>query len=289
MRVLKLWIQGARLRTLPLSIGPVLLGASLAQSNGSFRVLLFILACLVAIFLQIGVNFANDYSDGVRGTDDFRVGPRRLTSSGLVDSSLVKQAAIAAFLFAVACGIIIVLVCGNWWLVLVGLLSLGAAWFYTGGAKPYGYSGFGEVSAFIFFGLVPTLGTAFIMIGKIPAESWLAGATVGFFAAAALLVNNIRDEATDREAKKKTLAVRFGRNWSMGLLGILLMLPYAILGALFLSFPNSWLVGFLSPLTVAIIAISRKSTSPQQLVVCLGLITLNAILFAVALSSAIIL
>ena len=288
MIALRLWIQGARLRTLPLSIGPVVLGSSLAHFYSSFDVLLCILAGLVSIFLQVGVNFANDYSDGIRGTDDFRVGPARLTSSGLVDASRVRQAALVALLLAVVCGLVVILITGNWWLILVGLLSISAAWFYTGGSKPYGYAGLGEFSAFVFFGPVATLGTAFIMIGRVPPESWPIAATAGSFAAAALLVNNIRDEETDLYAHKTTLAVRLGRYWSLRLLAALLTVPYIILGLLSFSFLNALFVALLFPITLAVILSCLRASNPKQLVRGLGLISLNGILFAVALGLAII-
>ena len=288
MNALRLWIQGARLRTLPLSIGPVFLGSSLADFYSSFDLSLCILAVLVAIFLQVGVNFANDYSDGIRGTDDFRVGPARLTSSGLADASRVRNAALVALLLAVLCGLVVILITGNWWLTLVGLLSISGAWFYTGGSKPYGYAGLGEVSAFVFFGPVATLGTAFIMIGKVPPESWLVGATAGFFAAAALLINNIRDENTDFSAHKTTLAVRLGRYWSLRLLAALLILPYIILGTLSFNFLDALFVALLFPLTLAIILACFRASNPNQLVRALGLISLNGILFALALGLAII-
>jgi 1,4-dihydroxy-2-naphthoate octaprenyltransferase len=156
---MRLWIEGARLRTLPLAIAPVAIGAGAADAAQRFDLLLTALALGVALFLQIGVNFANDYSDGIRGTDDKRVGPLRLTGSKSVKPESVKTAAMMFFILAAASGFEIVVITGQWWLIAVGLLSIVAAWFYTGGKNPYGYAGFGEIAVFVFFGLVATIGS----------------------------------------------------------------------------------------------------------------------------------
>jgi len=211
MASLGLWVKGARLRTLPLALAPVVLGTGSAVWAGAFDLGLALLASVVALSLQIGVNYANDYSDGVRGTDDVRVGPARLTGSGAVEAHLVKRAAFISFGVALLAGAIIILLSGLWWFVAIGACAVVAAWLYTGGPKPYGYAGLGEVVVFVFFGLVATTGTAAIMIGEIPFEAWLTGSAAGSFAAAVLLVNNIRDIEQDRVAGKRTLAVRMGQ------------------------------------------------------------------------------
>ena len=282
-----LWIQGARLRTLPLALAPVLLGTGSAVLAGAFDALLFVLALLVAVALQVGVNYANDYSDGVRGTDDVRVGPARLTGSGAVDAHLVKRAAFISFGVALGAGALIIVLSGLWWFALVGALAVVAAWLYTGGPKPYGYAGLGEVVVFGFFGLVATTGPAAIMIGEIPAESWLTGGAAGFFAAAVLLVNNIRDIEQDTQAGKTTLAVRVGRKRAIGILIIFLVMPYLILAALSLVFFFAPVVFITSVLTGVIIVIVVVAKTPRELITALGLMTMNALLYAMGLALAI--
>ena len=282
-----LWIQGARLRSLPLALAPVLLGTGSAVLAGAFDALLFVLALLVAVSLQVGVNYANDYSDGVRGTDDVRVGPARLTGSGAVDAHLVKRAAFISFGVALGAGALVIVLSGLWWYSLVGAFAVVAAWLYTGGPKPYGYAGLGEVVVFVFFGLVATTGTAAIMIGEIPAESWLTGSAAGFFAAAVLLVNNIRDIEQDTQAGKTTLAVRVGRKPAVGILIAFLFMPYLILAALSLVFFFAPVVFITSVLTGVIIVIVVAAKTPRELITALGLMTMNALLYAMGLALAI--
>lgn len=222
---IKNWITGARVRTLPLAVAPIVLGSASADLVDRFDPLLAILALLVALLLQIGVNYANDYSDGIRGTDADRVGPLRLTGSGLVRPQAVKLAAAITFGLAAVAGLAIVLLTGQWWLVAVGAVSIVAAWYYTGGKSPYGYAGLGELAVFIFFGLIATVGTAYIQILTIDPMAVLLGINFGFYATAVLLVNNIRDIETDRQSGKNTLSVRIGVRASKWLFGILLVLP----------------------------------------------------------------
>jgi len=222
---IKNWITGARVRTLPLAVAPIVLGSASADLVDRFDPLLAALALLVALLLQIGVNYANDYSDGIRGTDANRVGPLRLTGSGLVRPQAVKLAAAITFGLAALAGLTIVLLTGQWWLVAVGAVSIIAAWYYTGGKSPYGYAGLGEIAVFIFFGLIATVGTAYIQILAIDPMAVLLGINFGFYATAVLLVNNIRDVETDRESGKNTLSVRIGVRASKWLFGALLILP----------------------------------------------------------------
>jgi 1,4-dihydroxy-2-naphthoate octaprenyltransferase len=222
---IKNWITGARVRTLPLAVAPIVLGSASADLLDRFDPLLAGLALLVALLLQIGVNYANDYSDGIRGTDANRVGPLRLTGSGLVRPQAVKLAAAITFGLAALAGLTIVLLTGQWWLVAVGAVSIVAAWYYTGGKSPYGYAGLGEIAVFIFFGLIATVGTAYIQILEIDPMAVLLGINFGFYATAVLLVNNIRDVETDRESGKNTLSVRIGVRASKWLFGALLILP----------------------------------------------------------------
>jgi 1,4-dihydroxy-2-naphthoate octaprenyltransferase len=287
MASLGLWVQGARLRTLPLGIAPVFLGASSAALAGAFDALLFALALIVALALQVGVNYANDYSDGVRGTDDVRVGPARLTGSGAVQAHLVKRAALISFGMALGAGAVIILLSGLWWFALIGVLAVAAAWLYTGGPRPYGYAGLGELVVFVFFGPVATVGTAAIMIGEIPFEAWLSGSAAGFFASAVLMVNNIRDREQDQRAGKNTLAVRVGRKLAIVILIAFLVMPYLILAVLSLLFFFAPVVFITSVLSGIIIVMVVAARTPGELITALGLITMNALLYALGLGLAI--
>jgi 1,4-dihydroxy-2-naphthoate octaprenyltransferase len=202
------WILGARPRTLPAAIVPVALGAAAAVGEQPvwWRVAP---AAVVSLALQVGVNYANDYSDGVRGTDDVRVGPVRLVAGGLASPSAVRRAALAAFGVAAAAGLWLAAVT-SWWLLAVGAAALLAGWGYTGGPTPYGYLGLGEVFVFVFFGLVATAGTAYVVTVRITGVAWAAGCVAGCLACALLVVNNLRDIPTDRLVGKRTLAVRLG-------------------------------------------------------------------------------
>jgi 1,4-dihydroxy-2-naphthoate octaprenyltransferase len=221
------WIQGARLRTLPAAIAPVLIGSAAAYEMGSFLLFNAILAALVALLLQVGVNFANDYSDGIRGTDDDRVGPLRLVGSGAASPEHVKRAAFGAFAAAMVFGLVLVGITQSWWLILVGLGCVMAAWGYTGGKNPYGYMGLGDVFVFVFFGLVATLGTTYTQAGQINLPAIIGAIGTGLIATALLMANNVRDIPTDMQAGKKTLAVRLGDKHARE--SYVLMLAVAIL------------------------------------------------------------
>jgi 1,4-dihydroxy-2-naphthoate octaprenyltransferase len=203
------WILGARPRTLPAAVVPVAIGAGAAVGGPSPVWWRVGPALVVSLALQIGVNYSNDYSDGIRGTDDVRVGPMRLVAGGLARPGLVKRAAFLAFGVAGAAGLVLALAT-TWWLIVVGLAAMLAGWGYTGGPKPYGYLGLGELFVFVFFGLVATVGTTYVVIERFPAHGWVAGCVAGFLACALLVVNNLRDIPTDRTAGKRTLAVRLG-------------------------------------------------------------------------------
>ena len=204
------WVEGARLRTLPAAIAPVVAGTAIALHHGSADVLRAALALVVALALQVGVNYANDYSDGVRGTDAQRVGPQRLVGSGAASPARVKAAAFASFGVAATAGLALVVLTGQWWLVAVGVACIVAAWFYTGGRRPYGYAGLGEVFVFVFFGLVATCGTTYVQLGAVPAASVWAGVGMGALACAILVANNLRDRENDARVGKRTLATRLG-------------------------------------------------------------------------------
>ena len=249
MSSLSLWIEGARLRTLPLAIAPIALGAGTASSLDRFDPGLSLLALVVALALQIGVNYANDYSDGIRGTDENRVGPLRLTGSGSKKPEAVKFAAFAFFGIAALAGLGIVILTGYWILVGVGLAAIVAAWFYTGGKNPYGYAGLGELAVFVFFGLVATIGTNFIQTGLIDPLAVLVGGAYGLYASAVLMVNNIRDIETDKKSGKITLAVRMGKKTASRVFILMIWLPVLLNLMLILVYPAT-LLGLLNLLLV---------------------------------------
>ncbi|NYI99532.1 1,4-dihydroxy-2-naphthoate octaprenyltransferase [Nocardioides thalensis] len=228
------WLAGARPRTLPAAVAPVLAGTGVAVHVDEAVWWKALLALVVSLALQVGVNYANDYSDGIRGTDADRVGPLRLVGSGLASPAAVKRAAFLAFGVAGVAGLVLAATTA-WWLLAVGAVSVVAAWFYTGGSKPYGYLGLGEVMVFVFFGLVAVVGTTYVQTeewsdGGVPAL--LAGVGVGSIACAILVANNLRDIPTDRVAGKMTLAVRLGDRLTRWWYAALLVLAVAALVAL---------------------------------------------------------
>ena len=210
---INLWIQGARPKTLPAAIAPVVVGAACAQLESSTQNnwLNAVFALAVSLALQVAVNYANDYSDGIRGTDKNRVGPLRLVGSGAKKPADVKKATFLAFGVAAVFGFVLAATT-TWWLLLVGVFCFLAGWFYTGGKHPYGYLGFGEVFVFIFFGVVATMGTTFVINEQLTLVSFLASVVVGCLACALLAVNNLRDISGDQISNKKTLAVRIGES-----------------------------------------------------------------------------
>jgi len=207
------WIAGARPRTLPAAVAPVVAGTGAALYADGEVWWKAVVCLLLSLALQIGVNYANDYSDGVKGTDDDRVGPMRLVGSGAASAGAVKRAAFACFGVGGALGLALAATSG-WWLVLVGVAAIGAAWFYTGGARPYGYRALGEVSVFVFFGLVAVLGTTYVQVGEFTGPSLAASIGIGALACAILVANNIRDIPTDTVSGKRTLAVVLGERGS---------------------------------------------------------------------------
>jgi 1,4-dihydroxy-2-naphthoate octaprenyltransferase len=241
---MKIWIAGARLPTLPAAIVPVLVGT--AAAGMPYHLDRAILAAIVALALQVGCNFANDYSDGIRGTDKVRTGPTRLVASGLASPAAVLRAAMISFAIAAIAGIFLSLQIAPW-LIAVGFAAIAAAWFYTGGARPYGYIGLGEVICFIFFGLVGTLGSTYVQHGSFTVVSALASLAVGSLTTALLVVNNLRDIPGDAASGKRTLAVKMGdvatRRLYLALLGaaalatlaIVVLRPWALLAFITLA------------------------------------------------------
>ena len=220
------WVEGARPRTLPAAIAPVAVGTGAALGVGSGVGWKAVLALVVSLALQVGVNYANDYSDGIRGTDAVRVGPFRLVGSGAARPETVRRAAFAAFGVAALAGLALA-VTSSWWLVAVGAGAIAAAWFYTGGPRPYGYAGLGELFVFVFFGLVAVCGTTYVQVGRITGESLLVAVPVGFLACAILVANNLRDIPTDAATGKHTLAVRIGDSATRRLYAVLVLTSFA--------------------------------------------------------------
>lgn len=242
------WIIGARLRTLPAAIAPVAVATALAGSEAAL--LPALLALFVALALQVGVNYANDYSDGIRGTDNDRVGPTRLTASGLATAQSVKRAAFISFGVSAVAGLALAAMT-SWWLIAVGAAAIFAAWGYTGGKNPYGYIGLGELFVFIFFGLVATIGTYFVQVEEITLDSLLVSIPMGTFSCALLAINNIRDRALDAPAGKKTLAVRLGDRRSRYFFATLITLGY--LATLLLLDPWALLTLLTAPIAVVLV------------------------------------
>jgi 1,4-dihydroxy-2-naphthoate octaprenyltransferase len=284
-QTLDLWIKGARPRTLPAAVAPVLVGVACASIESSAEHVWVngLLALVVSLALQVAVNFANDYSDGVRGTDIDRVGPMRLVGSGAKKPKEVKQAAFLAFAVAAVFGLLLA-VFTSWWLIAVGLACIAAGWFYTGGTKPYGYYGFGELFVFIFFGLVATTGTTFVVVQKITYTSFVASIAVGSLACALLVINNLRDIPGDTLAGKKTLAVRLGDKRTRRMYLVLLVASGFAIVLIAIDLPST-LIGLLG-LLAAIPAIRKvvRGAVGKDLIDVLGETGRTQILTAVALS-----
>ena len=284
------WVAGARPRTLPAALSPVLVGTGAAAALGAAHAGRALLAAVVALALQVGVNYANDYSDGVRGTDADRVGPLRLTGSGAAPPRQVLRAALLSFGVAAVAGVALVALSGAWWLLVVGALAVVAAWTYTGGPRPYGYAGLGEVFVFLFFGLVAVLGTTYTQAGRLSGDALAGAVAVGSLACAILVANNLRDVPTDAVAGKRTLAVRLGEARTRTLYTALLVLPYLLLSVPARTTPFALLPLLTVPLAVAAVRVVRGGATGRDLVPVLGrtgqLELAYALLLAVALGLA---
>ncbi|MFN8168395.1 MAG: 1,4-dihydroxy-2-naphthoate polyprenyltransferase [Candidatus Nanopelagicales bacterium] len=330
------WIQGARPRTLPAALAPVLVGTSVAYYylapsihvaqqlaallGDRSEALIFgaaekidggvaaldayrelgdlgasttwgqfwvraVLALVVALALQVGVNYANDYSDGIRGTDDVRVGPVRLVGQKLATPRAVKTAAFACFGVAAVCGLALVVITQAWWLLAVGAAAILAAWFYTGGTRPYGYAGLGELFVFVFFGLVAVIGTTYVQILRV---SWLAivgGVAVGALSVAILLCNNLRDIPTDELSGKRTLAVRLGEHGTRAAYSVAIATPFIALGGMAIGGVPKALVGLVAlPLAIRPTRLVRGGAEGRDLIPALAGTGLLLLGYAVALS-----
>lgn len=277
------WILGARPRTLPAAIAPVIVASALAAPD--FNWFRAALALKVGLWLQIAVNFANDYSDGVKGTDTHRIGPTRLVASGLATARAVKNAAFISFAIASIAGLWLALLTSPL-LIAIGLLSILAAWNYTGGKKPYGYSGYGEISVFIFFGIVATVGSFYVQTEKLTLMSFIVAIPMGALSCAILSINNLRDREQDQLAGKRTLAVRIGDDAAKRFFVALLVLAHTAAIATFR--PLAMLTLLVTPLTFSIARTVLGGASGAALIPLLGktgtLQLIFAAVFALALA-----
>jgi 1,4-dihydroxy-2-naphthoate octaprenyltransferase len=278
------WVAGARPRTLPAAIAPVLVATSLAGSDADFA--RAGLALIVSLGLQIGVNYANDYSDGIKGTDDNRVGPTRLVASGLASANSVKQAAFISFAVAAAVGLVLA-TSTSLWLVAVGAAAIFAAWTYTGSKRPYGYLGLGEISVFLFFGLVATMGSYYVQTQEITWQSFIVAIPMGCLACAILAINNLRDRAQDELVGKRTLAVRLGDSGARKLFIGLLLIAHLV--AITVPSENTLLTLILLPQTFIIAKKVHAGATGAALIPLLGKTGQLQLWFAVVLSLALVL
>ena len=263
------WLAGTRPRTLPAAVVPVLIGSGVALGYDRFSWWRALLALVVALALQVGVNYANDYSDGVRGSDERRVGPVRLVAAGLAPPRQVLFAALAGFFVAGAAGLVLAAVT-SWWLVAGGAACIAAAWFYTGGPRPYGYSGLGEVFVFLCFGVVAVAGTAYVQMTSF---SWLglaASVPAGLLACALLMVNNLRDIRTDTVAGKRTLAVMLGDGRSRLAYVLTLLVPFGVAALLAFYRPLTLITALALPLARPPVRAVRAGASGPALIKTLG-------------------
>jgi 1,4-dihydroxy-2-naphthoate octaprenyltransferase len=278
------WLAGARLRTLPLAIAPVAAGVGVAANSKQFSLSLSLLCLAIAIFLQVGVNFANDYSDGIRGTDAYRVGPARLTGSGAKKASTVRNVAFVFFGLALVAGLAVTVLSAQWWFLAVGAAAVAAAWFYTGGKRPYGYAGMGELVVFIFFGVVATVGTAYVQQLTWSLMAIFLSVGVGLLACAVLMINNIRDIETDIHAHKKTLAVRMGKLSSLVAFCAMITIPLGIAGVVGIFFPHVLYTQFvwLAIIPAGVIAVFGKT--PAEYITVLKITSFAALAYGVLLA-----
>jgi 1,4-dihydroxy-2-naphthoate octaprenyltransferase len=291
MSAIRIWVMAARVRTLPAAIAPVLVGTSLALGAGTFHPLAFVAALLGAVFIQVGTNLSNDYSDARRGADaEDRLGPVRVTAGGLVPPRQVLVATYVTFALAVACGAYLIAVAG-WELLAVGAASILAGVLYTGGPRPYGYEGLGEVFVFLFFGIVAVAGSYFVQVQSLPWQAFVCAVPVGLLASAILVVNNVRDLESDRRAGKRTLAVRLGRARTRRLYTAMLAGSYAIA-------PLPWAFGSMDawlllcwatiPLAAKVNAVVQARTDGPSLNAALARTGATQLLFCVLYSTGIL-
>ncbi|WP_239451857.1 1,4-dihydroxy-2-naphthoate polyprenyltransferase [Frondihabitans sp. PAMC 28766] len=263
----------------------MVLGSSAASTINRFDWPLAVLCFVVALFLQVGVNYANDYSDGIRGTDKYRLGPPRLTGGGVANPKRVRNVAFASFAVAAAAGIAVIVITQFWWMFAIGAACVVAAWFYTGGKRPYGYNAMGEIFVFVFFGLVATVGTYFVQAHQIREVAVVMAIMIGLFSCAVLMVNNIRDIDQDRLAGKRTLAVVLGQRGARIVYALFLALPYLLLVYFAWLYFGAGYVYFTAILTVPALIIGVTGKTPKELILALKLSSFSALLFSLALAA----
>ena len=287
------WIRAARIATLPVSVSAVVLGTAVAyvfhtEGDPGWHWWRAAACLMVGVCLQIGVNFANDYSDGIRGTDAVRSGPRRLTASGAARPRAVLTVALVFFALAAVAGLIITWRTGHWWFIAVGAVCIVAAWFYTGGRRPYGYYALGELAVFVFFGPVAVLGTQFAILGRITDDGWLVAIASGAFATATVFAANIRDRVGDKAAGKRTLAVLIGAWPSRAVYIVLLAVAYAVAAIYGVFYADrAWYAYFSLLLTLPAIIIVLTARTGRELVTALKLTALGGLAYALLLGWAI--
>lgn len=286
---LKLWVAGSRPRTLPAAVVPVAVGGACAVVAESPTWWRLGLAAVVSLALQVGVNFANDYSDGIRGTDADRVGPLRLVGSGLVKPKSVKIAAFMSFGVAAVAGLVLAL-STTLWLLVVGVAAIAAAWTYTGGPRPYGYAGFGEVFVFVFFGIVATVGSEFVVAENVSMNGWLSSIAVGSFACALLVINNLRDIPGDTVAGKNTLAVRLGDSATRKFFALLIVIASAAIIATSFTAGTFSLLGLVGVIATrpAIEAVARGARG-RELIIVLGAVGKAQMILAITYTAGLVL
>ena len=263
------WVSGARPRTLPAAIVPVTVGSGVAFGYGRFSLWRAALALVVALALQVGVNYANDYSDGVRGADESRVGPVRLVAAGLAPARQVLRAALGCFATACVAGFVLA-AATSWWLLLVGAAAVAAAWTYTGGSHPYGYRGLGEVAVFAFFGVAAVTGTAYVQMGRVTWLALAASVPIGLLSCALLVVNNLRDIPSDAVAGKRTLAVLIGDQRTRVLYAGCTLVPFGVLAVIALARPLALLALATLPLALPPLRAVRSGAEGPALIGALG-------------------
>ncbi|MGO0576563.1 1,4-dihydroxy-2-naphthoate polyprenyltransferase [Ornithinimicrobium panacihumi] len=284
MASLAQWIEGARPRTLPAALAPVMVGTASAHALGSSNMGLALLALVVALGFQIGVNYANDYSDGIRGTDEERVGPVRLVGQRLADPANVKMAAMASFFGASVAGLALVALSNAWWLLAMGVVAVWAAWHYTGGKNPYGYRGLGEVMVFIFFGLFAVMGTTWTQVHRIDLATVAGAIGCGFLACAILVTNNLRDLEGDRAAGKRTTAVRLGFARTRNLYTFLVVGAFVMVLVAALAHWTALLGLLAAPLAVKPVKVVRGENFGPQLLPALAQTGILQLGYAAALT-----
>jgi 1,4-dihydroxy-2-naphthoate polyprenyltransferase len=277
------WLAGTRPRTLPAAVVPVFIGTGVAFGYGKFSPWRAVLALVVALALQIGVNFANDYSDGIRGSDERRVGPTRLVAAGLARPKQVLAAAFACFGVACVAGLVLAIFT-SWWLILVGAAAVAAGWFYTGGSHPYGYRGFGEIAVFAFFGVAAVAGTAYVQLVRFTWLELIAAIPAGLLSCALLMINNLRDIDSDAEVGKRTLAVMLGDARSRTVYVASLLVSFAVALAMTPARPLAALTVIALPLAVGPIRAVRSGASGRALITALGQTGRLQLVFGAALT-----